>query len=1161
MKSLSKNLKNKNAAVAVAILLMAAIVVSLVVIPLSAAMTGVGWEVSITGSLSGTFDSYVYYNGAQQGWRDIGNFYGAYLRVKAPSATEWTEYGPIDMTGYWRRFRTTFTGFTELGIYQFQWRVPPQDPLPPNPDTSDHWYYSDILELSTSWSVYIDVNVAGRVRCKVRLAEQRQYMPFENITLNHKAPADTDWTDLGPLSTTNGRVDYYFDFDEDWGVHSFQYIVPPQGELPVNEDTTDGLWYSDVFEIDYSWTIYISAPEKGYPDTDFEIRAEMRLANVRQQQSFADVMLAVKYPGDASWTLKGPYGTTNGRIDVDFNSSELGVHQLQWIVPPQGDLPTNPDTTDGKWYSEIWEIDIVKEVYATYAFIGAVPNPVGVGQEVLLHLGITQQLDLDGMHWEGITVIVTRPDNTTEILGGADGFSTDSTGGTGTIYVPTMAGNYTLQTHYPEQQTTPEKEAGSSFGAQPVPIGGFMAEAYSRVLTLVVQEDPIPFYPGHALPEEYWTRPIDAQIREWSAIAGSSFEPEYNDAPESAHVLWAKRLGVEGTIGGTVDTRENYSSRVIIAGMLLYNTEPMADVMQGYQPASTVAVDVRTGEELWRMEDLRIDWGQIYYHDSINRHCAYAYAWTLDEDTRTAVAYDPWDGNDIYEIRDFPEGPLSLGPIGEMLVYHVDFEEGYMHVWNSSWQYMEGKLGMSQAWNALGTTQRSLPKFGANRGWKLNITIPDGLTGEIREIVWSERVVGVDIQGGQSREWAFSLEPGDEGELLWDRKVNFALPNVGTVEGPMYVEGPIADHVQLRYQESTGKYWAFSLDTGALLWKSEDFAATANGEEPLNLDGRNEKVAYGMLYTAGPGGSVYAYDLHKGLNWSYSAWADAADVVEDGFFWSGVALVSDGKVYVAFGEPSQGAPFVCLDAATGDEVWRVDGMFRQAAGGPNVVIGDSVIATLDTYDQRVYAIGKGPSAITVSAPAVSVPFGAPVAVKGRVIDVSPGTRDSGLGGYTEYNVEDRGETWDSVMKPKFPDGVPAVSDESMGEWMKYVYKNLPRPDDVVGVEVVISVLDSNNNYYEVNRTLTDANGAYRCEFIPPVPGKYTVFAAFEGSASYFGSVAEATIVVEDEVPASPPPTPEPESVVDLYFVPAIAGIIVAIVVLGALIALLILRRR
>ena len=38
----------------------------------------------------------------------------------------------------------------------------------------------------------------------------------------------------------------------------------------------------------------------------------------------------------------------------------------------------------------------------TYPYIGAVPNPVGVGQETLLHLGITDPHALGaGYGWEG----------------------------------------------------------------------------------------------------------------------------------------------------------------------------------------------------------------------------------------------------------------------------------------------------------------------------------------------------------------------------------------------------------------------------------------------------------------------------------------------------------------------------------------------------------------------------------------------------------------------------------------------------------------------------------------------------------------------------------------------------------------------------------------
>jgi hypothetical protein len=84
----------------------------------------------------------------------------------------------------------------------------------------------------------------------------------------------------------------------------------------------------------------------------------------------------------------------------------------------------------------------------TYAFIGAVPNPVGINQPVLLHVGISDQLSSTELGWENLTVTVRKPDGSTETLGP---FRTDSTGGTGTTYTPTLVGSYYLQTHFPQQ--------------------------------------------------------------------------------------------------------------------------------------------------------------------------------------------------------------------------------------------------------------------------------------------------------------------------------------------------------------------------------------------------------------------------------------------------------------------------------------------------------------------------------------------------------------------------------------------------------------------------------------------------------------------------------------------------------------------------------------
>jgi len=114
------------------------------------------------------------------------------------------------------------------------------------------------------------------------------------------------------------------------------------------------------------------------------------------------------------------------------------------------------------------------------AFINAVPNPVGVNQQTLLHVGIKHPLTNTNEGWSGLTVTVTRPDGVVETLNVP---MTDSTGGTGVIYVPTMAGNYTLVTNFP-QQTLPT----STSRPFSTPAGTTMLASSSAPLTLVVTE-------------------------------------------------------------------------------------------------------------------------------------------------------------------------------------------------------------------------------------------------------------------------------------------------------------------------------------------------------------------------------------------------------------------------------------------------------------------------------------------------------------------------------------------------------------------------------------------------------------------------------------------------------------------------------------------------
>jgi hypothetical protein len=66
---------------------------------------------------------------------------------------------------------------------------------------------------------------------------------------------------------------------------------------------------------------------------------------------------------------------------------------------------------------------------------------------------------------------------------------------------------------------------------------------------------------------------------------------------------------------------------------------------------------------------------------------------------------------------------------------------------------------------------------------------------------------------------------------------------------------------------------------------------------------------------------------------------------------------------------------------------------------------------------------------------------------------------------------------------------------------------------------------------------------------------------FAGSESYYPSQATTAFAV-DEAEATPAPTDAPaQSAADMYLLPGIIGIIVAIAVVGAVLALLVIKKR
>ena len=367
MKSLSKNLKSK-IAVAAALVLVVAMVVSFFAVTTVSAQDP-GLIMNLPGADGPTIIHEVMVNevgydidlnGPTEVTENVA------LLVKYPRRADFTVVGVWttgDTPGSFADYDLDiYTGedycpgiggpfmFNETGMYELKWAIHP-----------DYVYQSNterVWAAMPGWNVYIEATLSsGRVRGEIRYDNDRQSITNTNMTLAAKAPGDTDWTYYGPFSTTNGRYDYTYDFTE-LGVHTLQYIVEPMNELPTNPDTPDGCWYSPIVDVESAASIYISVN----PETEV-VRGEVRINDVRVQVPFENMTLAYKAPGDTAWT-ELLFNTTNGRVDYTYDFDEdWGVHQFQWIVPPQGPLPVNPDTTDGQYYSPIVEINYEWSIY------------------------------------------------------------------------------------------------------------------------------------------------------------------------------------------------------------------------------------------------------------------------------------------------------------------------------------------------------------------------------------------------------------------------------------------------------------------------------------------------------------------------------------------------------------------------------------------------------------------------------------------------------------------------------------------------------------------------------------------------------------------------------------------------------------------------------
>jgi hypothetical protein len=859
----------------------------------------------------------------------------------------------------------------------------------------------------------------------------------------------------------------------------------------------------------------------------------------------------------------------------------------------------------------------------TYAYCNVAPNPAGLGQQVTIGMWIqipppTASTGV-GDRWHNFNVTITKPDGTKETLGP---FTSDDTGGTYTLYTPTQLGNYSFVFNYPGEtmpgangasqsnayigdyfEPSTSEPAGLTVQQDPVPA---------------IPTNPLPtsywtrpIQSGNGLWSTISGNWLGLGIHSFANSGKYNNTGNYNpysDAPLAPHIIWTNPVAFGGLTGGEFggsDTSNFYSTSqyepkwapIIMNGIMYYTNYPTSI----NNPTGWTALNLKTGETIWTNNAKNLGGGnpaqtaltstgivtvlrcgQLLDMVNPNQFGNIAYLWS----TGTPAGIATQSGSTTYNMFDASTGTYILSIVngssmtlteddgGNLIGYYVNsstankYNAPTLNMWNStqaifyptsqfipgttvaSWNWRPGQTSVINfqrgvVWSQPVATNISGNPLISTTDLSGNIVTAQLSINNVNSGVVLMTAVGASYFNiGYQIDAAYSATTGQQ---LWieNRTLTpFTRDQITKVGNGMY----------FYIQSAEGIMRAYSLNTGKLVWGPIQLTGD-NGNYPVpdpynSIGGYSTELANGVLYVMGFGGDVWAIDAITGHElWFTStnkligeAGSDTPYGVWPLWVFSGGSVSGNGVYFLNVGHEYspplfRGAKQLALNTTDGSLIWSILGF--DVTNSATIV--DGVVTVLNAYDNQLYSYAKGPSAMTVTAPDVGVTTATPITIRGTVTDISAGTKQE-------------------AQAANFPNGVPAVSDASQSAWMEYVYMQQQCPTNATGVPVDISVFDSNGNYRQIGSTTSDASGVFSLTWTPDISGDYTVVASFAGSESYYPSSAETAFTATEPAPtASPAPTAAP-SMADQYFAPAIAGLFVAIIVVGLLI-ILVLRKR
>jgi hypothetical protein len=816
---------------------------------------------------------------------------------------------------------------------------------------------------------------------------------------------------------------------------------------------------------------------------------------------------------------------------------------------------------------------------ATVSYISIRPAVVGVGQAILVNLFPVPAPNAN-REFPNLKTTITKPDGTQEVI------TMDSYVADGTAYFEMAVdqiGTWKFKldfpgVYYPAGRYLDGAIINATTGGTVYTASVYYQPSYSKEMTITVQQDWVASYPEMPLPNDYWTRPVPYEYREWAQISGDfpwrgpsggplwdKLYPDTNpywggyylsgmggpwrghftpwvQAPNSAHVAWKQQYTLGGIVGGDYGTE---IADVNIFGSSAAGRFPTIVYSGRAYMYISKPGSGQTAQTYWQCYDYRT--GKLIWERPL----------VAGESAPTVIEY--------FNKGLLPGGQVSIAAEQLTAVTFLSIGGGYLRkydpwtgamVSNNSIAPMTGSGGIYYMnGQVLGVQDLGANVSAANRYRLINWTT-----------FGTSNTFATRIQNNITWPWSSLPETTDYGagiSVLTSKGFISGAPNKTDVMAASIVTGQqlwkvsvddweystntqYVDHGKFAMLGEKGSFIALDLNSGNVAWVSEKFDYP--WDEP-GFGGYNVLSAYGLLYRNAYTG-IYAFNWTNGkLAWKYTSPAAATyetpyvDKNGTTVYSTNIGgAIADGKYYIYNTEHSATVPITrgwqlhCINATTGEGIWKVG----LPGGGSKHTTDLGAVAdgylSLGGSDGYMYVFGKGKSATTVTAPDVVIAKGSGVVIKGTVLDLSPAQT-----------------------------GTPCVSQESMALQMEYLHKQMPldgiwHNETVTGVPVKLTAMDSNGNAIDIGTAITNGYyGSFSKEWTPPNEGSYEIVASFAGDASYGSSGASTGITVGPAPIVTQAPTTSPIVMppFEMYTFGAAGLVIIAV----AIATILLLRKR